>query len=198
MDYWRKGNHPSVALNLDKVMSTMNKEERNNYVIALPAWVARYVPHIFFTPQHILQKQGKKDRQIFDAKRQYTAQSVPVNKMTSTHLGVELDCEYGDVFQRLMKRIWNLRITYPTNNIIIHANDVKSCFRHIKHHPDVMGAFSYIIADVLFLQCGQTFGSDFSPQNWEVMRRMAEQLATNLFNDKSLCTKHRVYLNELK
>ena len=45
-------------------MSTINKEERNNYVIHLPHWLWRFVPHIFFTPQHILEKPGRKDRQI--------------------------------------------------------------------------------------------------------------------------------------
>ena len=61
-----------------------------------------------------------------------------------------------------------------------------------------MGAFSYIVHDVLFLQCGLTFGSDFSPANWEVLRRVAEQLAESLFSDKSLRTKHRKYLDLMR
>jgi hypothetical protein len=32
-----------------------------------------------------------------------------------------------------------------------------------------MGAFSYIFANYLFLQCGQTFGSDFSPANLDLI-----------------------------
>jgi hypothetical protein len=79
----------------------------------------------------------------------------------------------------------------------LHANDVKSCFRQMKHHPDIMGAFSYIISDMLFLSCGLTMGADFSPQTWEVPRRMAEQIATKLFSDKSLVEKHRKRLDEL-
>jgi hypothetical protein len=31
--YWWKGNHPSIRAKIDQVMSTMNKEEKNNYVI---------------------------------------------------------------------------------------------------------------------------------------------------------------------
>jgi hypothetical protein len=65
--HWRMGNHPSIIQKHDQVIKTMNKEDRNNYVIPLPAWVARFCPHIFFTPQHILAKPGKSDRQIFDA-----------------------------------------------------------------------------------------------------------------------------------
>ena len=152
---------------------------------------------MFLTPQHILEKPGKKDRQIFDGSRRFTPFTTPVNMMTSTKDGVELDCLFGDTFENLLTRIWNLRITYPCQDIIIHANDVKSCFRQIKHHPDVAGAFSSIVAQFLFLQCGLTFGSDFSPAAWEVCRRIAEQLATALFDEQDLVVKHDRYLSDL-
>ena len=195
MLHWREGNHPSIAKNMDLVMKAMTKLEKHNFVIPIRSWIARFVPHIFFTPHHILTNKG--NRLIFDASRRYTPLSIPVNRMTSTKRGVELDCEYGDVLSRLLVRIWNLRITYPTMDIILHANDVKSCFRQMKHHPDVMGAFSYIIGGLLFLSCGLTFGSDFSPQTWEVVRRMVEQLATNLFETEGLVEKHRTHLDKL-
>ena len=65
--YWRKGNHPSIRAKLGQVMATMNKEERNNYVLHVPHWLWRFIPHCFITPQHILETPGKKDCQIFDA-----------------------------------------------------------------------------------------------------------------------------------
>jgi uncharacterized protein YneF (UPF0154 family) len=67
--YWQKGNHPSIRAKIDQVMATMNKEEKNNYVIHFPHWLWLFVPYCFITPQHILKKPGKKDRQIFDALR---------------------------------------------------------------------------------------------------------------------------------
>jgi hypothetical protein len=77
--YWRKGNHPSIRAKIDQVMTTMNKEERNNYVIHIPHWLWRFVPHCFITPQHILMKPGKKDCQIFDASHKYTWDSTPIS-----------------------------------------------------------------------------------------------------------------------
>ena len=109
-----------------------------------------------------------------------------------------MECKFGDALLRLLTRIWNLRISHPERDIITHANDVKSCFRQLKHHPDVMGAFTYIIGEYLFLACGLTFGSDFSPANWEVIRRIAEQLAEKLFADKTLRAKHRQHLDRLR
>jgi len=169
--YWRQGNHPSIRAKLDQVMTTMNKEERNNYVVHVPHWLWRFVPHCFITPQHILQKPGKKDRQIFNASRKYDWDSTPVNTMTSTPRGSELRCEFGSVRLSILVRAYNLRISYPNDDIVVHANDVKSCFRQIKHHPDVAGAFSYILADYQFCQVGLAIGADFSQANWEAVRR---------------------------
>ena len=191
-------NGPTIARKLPQVMKTMNKEDKNNFVIPLPHWLASLVPNLFFTPQHILEKPGKKDRQIFDGSKRYTPESICLNMMTSTKFGVEDDCLFGDARQRTWRRIYNLRITYPASDIVVHANDVKSCFRQIKLHPDVMGAFSYIISDVLFLSCGLPFGTDFSPQNWEPFRRILELLSERLFDDDSLRTKHRKYLDQLE
>ena len=99
---------------------------------------------------------------------------------------------------RILSRIYSLRCQYgPTVDIIIHANDVKSALRQVKLHPDIMGAFSYIIADKLLLSCGQPFGTDFSPLNWEVVHQVLEHLATQHFQDTSLRTKHRPFLNNL-
>ena len=116
----------------------------------------------FYTP-HILENVGKPDRQIFDANFMFDEDSIAVNMTTTTFEGTELSCDFGDVFLQLLVRIWQLRSTYPNKEVIIHANDVKSYFRQLKHHPDVMGACSYILGDFLFLQCGLTFGLDFSP-----------------------------------
>jgi hypothetical protein len=191
-------NHSSIAAKLHQVLATMNKEDRNNFVIPLPHWSARFIPNLFITPQHILEHPGKKDRQIFDASRRYTWDSTPINCMTSTPLGSEIPCEFGTVMARVLHRIYSLRCHYGTKvDIVIHANDVKSAFRQVKLHPDIIGAFSYIIADKLFLSCGQPFGTDFSPANWEVVRQVLEHLATCLYQDGSLRSKHKALLDKL-
>ena len=195
--HWRQGNHPSVKKELVNVLNTMAKEHRNRFNMPLPNYIARYVPHLFLTPQHALTSPGKAMRLIFDAAKRFTAESTPINMMTSTRLGTEMLCLYGDTFVQLLERIYDLRITYPLLDIILHANDVKSCFKQLKLHPDIMPAFSIIIADFLFLQSALPFGTDFSPQNWEPVRRLIEILAEKLFSDKSLVAKHRKYLDKL-
>lgn len=72
-----------------------------------------------------------------------------------------------------------------------------SCFCQLKLHPDIMPAFSIMLADFLFLQAALPFGADFSPQNWEICRRIIEDLAEKLFHDTSLRSKHRQYLDRI-
>ena len=118
--------------------------------------------------------------------------------MTSTWFGTELACLYGDTFVVLLERIWDLRITYPFLDIVTHANAVKSCFKQTKLHPDIMAAFSIIVADFLYLQTALPFGTDFSPQNWEPVHRLVEIIAEKLFHYNTLRGKHRQYLDRLQ
>ena len=101
--------------------------------------------------------------------------------MTSTPHGSKLTCLFGSVHKGILVRAYKLRISYPNTNIVV-ANDVKSCFHQIKNHPNVAGAFSYILANYLFLQIGLAFGADFSTANCEAVRRTQSTLAERSFS----------------
>ncbi len=96
-----------------------------------------------------------------------------------------------------LTHLWNLCIFFLNQDIAMHANNVKSYFHQLKHRPDVIGAFSVIIGELLFLQCELTCSSNFSQAGWEPIRCIAEQLATVLFHDNSLQEKHKHYLEKL-
>ena len=192
------GTDSSLARNKDLVSKNMLKEFKNNFAFPLPSWTTRYCRAVFLTPQHIHLHPPKPPRAIFDARLRPTQDARSINMMTSTHEGSELECLYGVVPSKIFQRIWNLRISYPLIDIILHANDVKSCFRQLKHHPDIVEAFSFVIFNHLWIQIGLAFGSDFSPANWEGVRRVIEQLAQGLFQDSSLREKHRQYLDKLQ
>jgi hypothetical protein len=44
-------NHKSVEMNLDKVMLTMNKEDRKDHVLTFPAWWAQLIQGLMNTSQ---------------------------------------------------------------------------------------------------------------------------------------------------
>ena len=123
---------------------------------------------------------------------------MPVNMLTSTRFGTEMKCLYGDTLTQLLEQIYDIWITYPDKNIVRHANEVKSCFKQMKLHPDIIPAFSIIIADFLYLQSALPFGTDFSPQNWEPVCRLIDVLVLKLFTNKLLITKHRKYMEKLQ
>ncbi|KAL7528826.1 hypothetical protein ACHAWF_002722 [Thalassiosira exigua] len=114
--------------------------------------------------------------------------------MTSMHLGVEMKCDYGIVLKKVMIRMLEYWHQPPRGRY--HFN--LQLREILKHHPDVLGAFCYIIVGTLYAPTGLTFGSDFSPSTWEPPRRIIEQLAMNLFADKSLVVKHRKYLDQFQ
>ena len=56
LDFFRYGNHSTIDNNIEKTLKTMNKEDRNQYLISLPNWLARFIPHLHVTPQGLVIK----------------------------------------------------------------------------------------------------------------------------------------------
>ena len=74
--------------------------------------------------------------------------SLPVNRMID--MSSDPRITYGRVLQEHINRIWNLRISYPDEDILLWDDDVAGCFRHVKHHPDVLPAFGLIIDNLTY------------------------------------------------
>ena len=196
LDYFRYGNHSSILKDIDKTLKAMNKEDRNQFLIPLPSWIARFIRHSHLTPQGLLIKPGKNDRLIWDGSFLPTWDSTSINMMLSHES--EPKIIYGDAFQRHLETIWNLRITYPTTEILLFDDDVKSAFRQCKYHPDVASAFSFIIQQFLFIPLGGTFGSITSPANFEPIARARMHLAHHLSNRRDLYNKYKHIIDKVQ
>ena len=92
--------------------------------------------------------------------------------------------------QRYLTYLWNMRISLPTQDIMIFDDDVKGAFRHCKYHPDVTSAFSFIIQYLLFISLGGTFGSIVTPSNFEPIARARTHLARYLSTRTNLLQKY--------
>ena len=63
--------------------------------------------------------------------------------------------------------VWNLRISYPDLPIYLCDDDIKNAFRLIKHNPAVVSYNAYGGHGYLAFATGQTFGGNYTPQNFD-------------------------------
>ena len=49
----------------------------------------------------------------------------------------EPEITYGTTFERHLTRVWNSRISYPNEDLLLMDDDVKGAFRHTKYYPDI-------------------------------------------------------------
>ena len=188
VDYWKYNNHSSIHNNVQKVMKVMNKEDRHSFLIPFPRILAWFAPNVMLTPQGLVIKPPKKDRLVWDGSFMIFYKSVCVNSMFN--LKDEPTLAYGSAWQRHINRIWNLRISYPQEEIYLFDDDVKGAFRQVKYNPDVSSVFSFIISLYFFLPTGGTFGAVPSPSNFEPIARARTYLANLLSRKKALVKKH--------
>jgi len=197
LDYLHYGNHKSIKMNTPLVTKALNKEDKHNFVMHFPAWTARFMYNLHLSPKGILVKPNKNDRIVFDASFKIKYNSLSLNT-SWTHAWEEPPIQYGTALLRHLTRIWNLRITYADDDILLWDDDVAGAFRLIKYNPEIAQAFSAIVHNTLWIPTGQVFGGNMSAQNFEGLALAREYLAEHLSSSKYsylLTSKHKKLLN---
>ena len=110
-------------------MKTMVKEARNDYVIAFPSWLAHLCHNIHLTPQGLVVKPGKADRLVWDGSFLINYDSTCINSMQDPSKSPPI--YYGDALTRHFTRIYNLRVTYPNDEIYLWDDDVSGATEHV-------------------------------------------------------------------
>ena len=104
---------------------------------------------------------------------------------------------YADALQRHINRIWNSRITFPDEELYLFDDDIKGTFRYSKYHPDVAGAFSFVISKYLLVSLEQTCGSLVIPQYSEPLARPRTHLAASLSKRRDLLSKYQTPISQV-
>ena len=138
----------------------------------------------------------RNDRLIWDGPFLVDEHSTSVNIMMN--IEDEPILTYGTAWIRHLKRIWNMRITYPTTDLLFFDDDVKGVFRHCKYYPDVLSAFTYTFSNRLYFPLRGTFGSTTSPANFEPLYRARTHLAQRLSRNRMLIAKHKAIIDKVK
>ena len=103
----------------------------------------------------------------------------------------EAQITFGYVFMAFMIWIYNLRISFPDEEVLLAFMDITACFRLPRINPDLVGAFGFLTGAYYFAANAMVFGSVASASSWEPFRRAIECLAAVYFANKSLAIKHK-------
>ena len=196
LEYWRYGNHPTINTNREKIKRVMNKEDKHKYNFTLPIWCARFIPNLHLSPQGLIVKLGKNDRLVNDASFVSTYESVCLNMLTRPEKEPEL--EYGSAFVSHLTRIYDLRITHPTEELLLYSDDVSGAFRWPRLNPYIATSMAFALFDSVHIPAGQVFGHNGSAQNFEPIAKARKKLVEILFDDDTLIEKHKNILKNVR
>ena len=144
-----KGNQATFKMYPGIVKKTMNIEDRNSHRLPVKLWVLRFSQYCRHTAQGILVKPGKNPHIIFDASTKGELHEVVLNEITPTKFEAIID--FGKSKMRLLITIYNWRVSYPLKRIYLALADITACFRFLRIHADVTGAFGFMAEDLYFL-----------------------------------------------
>ena len=92
----------------------------------------------------------------------------------------EAEIDFGTAKYDFYWLIYNMRVSYPEASILLALADIKACFRVPRIHPDLTGAFGFLINNLYCLAVAMVFGSNTSSSCWEPFRRAIEGLTKKL------------------
>ena len=151
-----RGNAPGIDRQPD-LQKTLNKEERNHHLMPFPGWVCRFATSARHTKQALITKEGKKSRVVWDGTDKACWFETPMNDVTPTRK--EADITFGCVYMAFCVWLWNLRISFPNEEIYLAFIDISSCFRWPRISPDLVGAFGFVVGSLYFAANAMVFGS---------------------------------------
>jgi len=135
----------------------------------------------------------KNPRPFFDATFCPAPDKIAINDITTK--ATEHPLFFPEAFLCTMVWIWNLRISYPYEEILVVDDDITGAFRNLSYHPALVTMHSFIIAGFLFMYNRLTFGYNTSPSNFKIIARAGAAVAQYLWNQGESATQHaRKYL----
>jgi hypothetical protein len=165
-----------------RTKQAMFKDVRRGCNIVVDERLVLLIPHLHTTPVGTvdLDKTHKEPRPIFDSTFCVNPSSMAINDWVSPHN--KPDIHFPKSFINFCIWIYNLRISYPHQEIYLIDDDVSGAFRHAKCNPNLVALHSCLLFGFLFVSTGgQTFGDSTSPANFEPIACARQQHAQCLW-----------------
>jgi hypothetical protein len=150
------------------VDATLCKEEKLSYHLIFPRFLWRFIPGIFLAIFRVAYRHGDpKPRLCVDPSTVLRSDDTGNANRHIPKPGVIEDMNptihYGSAFMRALVWLWNLRITFPHEDILMLTDDISGAFRRVLYHPDLAVCFAAVWRNFLILPVGTIFGSGNSP-----------------------------------
>jgi hypothetical protein len=160
----RYDNHPAVKDNYDAVHEKFAKEEEKSYHIHFPRFLSYFIVGIMLNPLQWAWQKGK-GRICVDCTNGPDGPDTQGSANTHIPKPSEDNADkcppvfYITAFMRFIINIWRLGITFPTEDVLLHADDVDAAFRKILYSPELAIIFAYVFGPYLIILASQVFGS---------------------------------------
>jgi hypothetical protein len=179
--FYRYGNHTTVDDDPDQAYQAMVKDNRKGFTLLFDYRLVLLMNHCHLTPQGLvdLNTPYKKPRPIFDSSFRPYPWCFAINDWT--HKENEPPLTFAGAELGFMVWLYNLRITYPDQEIYIADDDVSGAFRLMRYHPNLMAMHTFIQGVYCVVNTGGTFGDNTSPSNFDPIGMARRQLAWHLW-----------------
>ena len=159
-------NHKAAHPHYSDIHGKVATDIQKSYAIALPRWILRFIDGIFLAAIGWASrtKGGKtKGRQVNDPSALLHPSDTGA---LNSKISLKDDCPevfYQTALRRILIRIFNLRISFPLDDIMAYKDDLVTAFRRVRYHPDISCAHAFVFEAFLILPIGLVFGARDSP-----------------------------------
>jgi hypothetical protein len=174
-----------LIANQDDVDATLCKEEKLSYHLILPRFLWRFIPGLFLAIFRVAYRHGDpKPRLCVDPSTVLGSDDTGNANRHIPKPGVIEDMSpaihYGSAFLRGLIWLWNLRISYPREDILMLTDDISGAFRRVLYHPDMAVCFAAVWRGFLILPVGTIFGAGNSPGFFGIKGELRSHYAHHL------------------
>ena len=165
--YYNYGNHSTLTDNPTVAYRTLLNDDKRGYCLIFDQRLAPFVLNAHFMPNGLVNPTHptKEPCQIFDSSFCPTPAGYAINDWTPKH--TEPPLYFGESMGKYLSYLYNLRATYPYEEIFLGDNDISGAFRHQKYHPNVVAMHCFKMDEYFVVATGTTFGDGPSPSNFE-------------------------------